>query len=162
MIEEERDGSPNGTEGTEVIGHVRVAPNQHHSRPHFFLTITAYLLGLVTLLVGFAVLLNPIMFAKLFILPTSGTTISPATVSQAARPLTLMLGGNCIASGIATLSFVYQKRLRTLGTLLMCAMTAEIVTLYVGWKSGVRSDTIAGIMVAAFKGGLGFLMMRSG
>ncbi|CAD6591566.1 MAG: hypothetical protein ASARMPREDX12_005256 [Alectoria sarmentosa] len=168
-IEQEPEDVPKGIFNTEEATPAHVIGNKYTMTSRLFVTATAYLLGLITLLVGVGILLNPTSFAKRIIHPYLQTTVARERASRAATPIAMMVGSQVTGIGLTILSLVYQKRLRSLGTVLLCTVVARVIARYVEWKSGFKSDAlgaqsvdIVDIMLMAFVGASGTWMIRHG
>lgn len=166
-VDQEPDDIPKGIGSTEEATPARVVGKKYTMTSLLFVTVTAYLLGLITLLVGVGILLNPTSFAKRIMHPYLQTTIARERASRAATPIAMIVGSQYTGSGLTILSLVYQRRLPALGTLLLCTVAASVITRYVEWNSRFKTDAlgaqsvgIADIILMAFEGASGTWMIH--
>ena len=159
----EGDNGRNDVPHIEEAKPLPLAPKACNKPSHFPITITAYLLGLLLLLTGTAILLwDPPLLTK-HTLPLSPPAVTGTKASPSALRLnTLILGKSCIASGLTMLTFVYTKQLRALGLLLLCEYVAESVATCASLYAGVESHAAVRLAVSAVKGVLGVWMICSG
>ena len=168
-VDQEPEEDSRSVGNVEETTPARVNGNVYTMTSHLFVTATAYLLGLISLLVGVGILLNPTSFAKRIMHPYPPTTIARERASRAATPIAMIVGSQYTGIGLAILSLIYQRRLRALGTVLLCTVIASVITKYVEWNSsrsktdalGVQSLDIAEIMLMALVGASGAWMVWS-
>ena len=132
--------------GRDKLKSAHVARDLKKETLHFFVTLAMYLLGFGTLLFGILFLWDPSIIQQ---------------YGVATKLVALVIGRLYMGTGLAMLILIYQKHLRSLGTLLLCEAMAEIVMMFLASKSGIKIDFLVGFPMTGVKGALGLWMVNS-
>ena len=143
FAKKKRDDVPRDVAGLKQSNTARFKPTTNSEMLHFFVTVVAYLFGLSTLLGGVALLGYPSVFEEPW---------------PQAKLLGLVIGRLYLGSGLAMLALGFQKDRRAMGTLLLCEAVAEVVMMFLVWRSGLEVDVLIGVPLTVVRGALGWWM----